>query len=77
MTETTKAPAKAAEPAVQAPAAPAEGNVIARVLPKGDGEIFTGEQRGTEFPRYAKGDKPELPLAVAQALEDRGFVEIL
>lgn len=60
------------------PAGPKKGHVIYRVLPKGCGEIFTGEERiGEPQPRYVKGDRVEAPAAIAEALQERGFVEIL
>lgn len=59
-----------------------EGHVAARVLPLGDRKIFTGETNPLgltaeeKFPTHAKGEVIALPLAVAEAQEALGRVEI-
>ena len=80
---TIAAATEAAEPA----AAPTsrtgrrnEPRVSYRVLKKGDGQVFTGQtDPETGLPEtYAKGDQvDDVPISIAQALEDRDFVEIV
>ena len=50
-----------------------------RVLPQGDGKIFTGEYDSLahEFTKHKKGDVFEIAEDIARALEARGFAEIL
>lgn len=58
----------------------AEPRVSYRVLKKGDGQVFTGDvDPETGLPEtFSKGDQvDDVPLSIAQALEDRDFVEIL
>lgn len=65
MTETTKpAPAKAVGAKV-------------RVLKAGDGKISKGFRDAGERQFYAKGDEITVSDEIAQALEARGFAEIL
>lgn len=51
--------------------------VSVRVLPKGDGQISTGEHdpAGGDLV-YERGDVFEVALDIGQALEERGFAEI-
>jgi hypothetical protein len=55
------------------------GHVSARILPLGDGKVFTGEfdPLTQQFTRHAKGAVIALPAAIARALELRGFAEVL
>ena len=55
------------------------GHVSARILPNGDGRVFTGEfdSLTQEFTKHPKGAIIAAPESVARALELRGFVEIL
>ena len=55
------------------------GHVSARILPNGDGRVFTGEfdPLTQEFTKHPKGAVISAPEATARALELRGFVEIL
>lgn len=50
-----------------------------RILPQGDGKVFTGEYDSTahEFTKYKRGDVVSLAEDIARALEARGFAEIL
>ncbi len=55
------------------------GHVTFRILPNGDGRIFTGEFDPVtqQFTKHPKGTVISTPEAIARALELRGFVEIL
>ena len=67
-------------PRTNEPSEPAlpEGHVRVRVLPLGDDKIFTGETTAKlEFPCHSRGDELTLPKAIADALEKRGFAEVL
>lgn len=50
-----------------------------RILPQGDGKVFTGEYDTVahEFTKYPKGAVFEIGEDIARALEARGFAEIL
>ena len=69
-------PPKTAEPAELK-----EGYVRARVLPLGDGKIYTGDLNqfspDDRFPTHKRGDVLEIPLDIATAQEQAGRVEIL
>ena len=65
-------PPKAAEPAE---AVIPDGYKLARVLKKGDGKVAKGFTVEGEEQYFAKGDEVVLPASIADALEDRGFVE--
>jgi hypothetical protein len=79
------APIAAAEPAKPALQ---PGHVWVRILPKGDKRISTGEtkrnatggydvEEGVEtFPSFPRGAITQLPLKIAQAQEDNGYLEI-
>jgi hypothetical protein len=68
-----------ATPKTRKPKLP-DGCVMVRVLPQGDGKIFTGQMTPNSltdrFPTYKRGDVFPLHAAVAQAQEDAGRVEI-
>lgn len=74
-------PATDTNEAVQAPELP-EGHVSARVLPHGDGKIFTGKTNPLghtpeeKFPTHKKGDILILPREIAEAQELAARVEI-
>lgn len=53
-----------------------DGKVLCRVLKNGDGKISKGvhDLNGEHY--FAKGDEFHAEKATADALEDRGFVEI-
>jgi len=53
--------------------------VEVRVLPQGDGKVFTGDYDSLahEFTKYKKGDVFSIAEDIARALEARGFAEIL
>lgn len=58
----------------------AKSGVSYRILPKGAGNIFTGQydEAATVFTTFAKGDVVEgVDEKIAADLEDRGWVEIL
>lgn len=57
------------------PAAP-HGHVLCRVLKNGDGKISKGVHDLSGEHYFAKGDEFHAEKAIADALEDRGFVEI-
>ena len=69
MTETKQPTAKPSIP---------EGQVLVRVLKAGDGRVakgaFDADNGGEQF--YAKGDEFAVAKKIADALEDRGLVEI-
>lgn len=71
--------ADAAAPKPRKPKVP-DGCVMVRVLPMGDGKIFTGDMVPNSltdrFPTYKRGDVFPLDEAVAQAQEAAGRVEI-
>jgi hypothetical protein len=56
--------------------------VSVRVLPRGDGRIFTGDNASgvpageTLFPTYGRGEVFAVDPAIATELERRGLVEI-
>lgn len=62
--------------------APEGETVSVRVLPQGDGRIYTGEADDTapeanlRFPTYGRGEVFATSPDIAQALEERGLVEI-
>ena len=53
--------------------------VEVRILPQGDGKVFTGEYDSLahEFTKFPKGAVVALAEDIARALEARGFAEIL
>ncbi len=55
------------------------GHVTIRILPNGDGRVFTGEfdPLTQQFTKHPKGAVIAAPETIARALELRGFVEIL
>ena len=55
--------------------AKAAAAVTVRVLPQGDGRIFTGDA-GSPFATYRRGEAFALAPAIALELEGRGLVEI-
>lgn len=56
-------------------AAKAAEAVTVRVLPQGDGRVFTGDA-GAPFATYGRGETFSLDAAIALELEGRGLVEI-
>jgi len=63
-------------------AKPAAAMVEVRVLPQGDGRIFTGTnepgapETAQRFPTYRRGETFALERAIGLELEVRGLVEI-
>ncbi len=58
-------------------AGPPEALVTVRVLPIGDGRIFTGALAAGVFVTHRRGDVFEADLDTALALEARGLAEAL
>lgn len=55
-------------------------NVVkVRILPRGDGKVYTGDydQITNSFPKHKKGDVIDLHPAIAEEQEEAGHVEIL
>lgn len=77
----TALPADATLAADSPPAPATDPNLVSyRVLPKGDGQIHTGEHDSVEnvFKTFPKGHQVDnVQRSIAQELEDRGLVEIL
>ena len=72
MTDTTSKPTT---PKSNTPK-PNDGLVGVRVLKRGDGRISTGKRKHTRDAFYAKGDTFRMDPVSAEALEERGFLEI-
>lgn len=55
------------------------GMATVRVLPKGAGKIATGhyDRAANVFSYYEKGEHLCIPLTIARAQEDNGYVEIV
>lgn len=75
-TNEAEAPRRGRPPKAAVP----DGFKACRVLKRGDGQVSkgyteVGDDGITREQYYAKGDELHLPAAIADALEDRGFVE--
>jgi hypothetical protein len=69
-------PAKKSETA-KAEAKPKKDTLTCMVLKAGDGKISKGERDANSDIYYDRHDKPEFPVEIARALQERGFVEIM
>lgn len=56
--------------------AKAPDTAVVRILKAGDGKVSKGQHDLNGEHYYAKGEEVLLPIAIATALENRGFVEI-